>query len=185
MIVTVYVLVCSGAIVLIPSVTVYCSWGWSWRKHSRRVEMAVCDWVWMQEPSVFCDGIFKHVPRWNKCVIVLGDYCGKEWYLTEMNELHLVLKLFLGCFVQPAERYVLNILGTYGRGDVERGKWEPRKGEGRAAVRASCSDETELWETAVSLENQVTGMKWWNINVSYNPVNHICTFSTMKKWKCV
>jgi len=39
-----------------------------------------------------------------------------------MNELHLVLKLFLGCFVQPAERYVLNILGTYGRSDVERGK---------------------------------------------------------------
>jgi hypothetical protein len=33
------------------------------------------------------------------------------------------------------------------------------KGEGRSAVRASCSEETELQETAVSLENQVIGMK--------------------------
>jgi len=63
---------------IILSVTVYSSWGWSWRKCSVGVEMAVGEWVWMQEPSVDCDGIFKHVPRWNKCVIVLGDYYDKK-----------------------------------------------------------------------------------------------------------
>lgn len=87
--------------------------------------------------------------------------------------------------MQLGKRCIPNILGTYGRGDVECGEWELRKGEGRSAVRASCSDETELQKTAVSLENQVTGMKWWNINVSYSPINHIYTFSIMKKWKCV
>lgn len=54
-----------GSLSIILSVTVYCSWGWSWRKCSGGVEMAVCEWAWMQEHSVFCGGIFKHVPRWN------------------------------------------------------------------------------------------------------------------------
>lgn len=42
------------------------------------VEMAIRERSRMQESYFFRDGIFKFMPRWDKCVInVLGDYAGK------------------------------------------------------------------------------------------------------------
>jgi hypothetical protein len=36
--------------------------------------MAVGERLWMQEPDFYRDGIFKLMPRWDKCINVLGDY---------------------------------------------------------------------------------------------------------------
>jgi hypothetical protein len=36
------------------------------------VEMAVGEWLGMQQPDFYRDGIFKLVPRWDKCIGVLG-----------------------------------------------------------------------------------------------------------------
>jgi hypothetical protein len=44
---------------------------------SEEVEMAVSEWLRMQEPNFFGDGIFKLMPRWDKCITVLGDYVEK------------------------------------------------------------------------------------------------------------
>jgi hypothetical protein len=35
--------------------------------------MAVCEWVHMQEPN-FMTEFFKLVPRWDKCIIAIGEY---------------------------------------------------------------------------------------------------------------
>jgi hypothetical protein len=41
------------------------------RFHSfEEVEMAVREWLRMQEPDFYPDGIFKLVPRWDKCISV-------------------------------------------------------------------------------------------------------------------
>jgi hypothetical protein len=39
--------------------------------------MAVGEWLQMQDPDFFCDGIFKLVPRCVKVINVLGDYVEK------------------------------------------------------------------------------------------------------------
>jgi hypothetical protein len=41
--------------------------------NNEEVEMAVGEWLRMQEPDFYRDGIFKLVPRWDKCISVLGD----------------------------------------------------------------------------------------------------------------
>jgi hypothetical protein len=38
------------------------------------VEMAFHEWLCMQEPDFYDDKFFKLVPRWNKCINVLGEY---------------------------------------------------------------------------------------------------------------
>jgi hypothetical protein len=44
------------------------------RLHSdEEVQMAVCEGLGMQEHDLYRDGIFKHVPNWDKCSNVLGD----------------------------------------------------------------------------------------------------------------
>jgi hypothetical protein len=35
--------------------------------------MAVREWLQIQKPDFFRAGIFKLVPRWGKCIHVLGD----------------------------------------------------------------------------------------------------------------
>jgi hypothetical protein len=45
--------------------------------NNEEVEMAVGEWFRMQEPDFYRDGIFKLVPRWDKCTNVLGDYVEK------------------------------------------------------------------------------------------------------------
>jgi hypothetical protein len=48
------------------------------RFHSNEeAEMAVRGLLRMQEPDFYRDGIFKLVPRWEKCISVLGDYFEK------------------------------------------------------------------------------------------------------------
>jgi hypothetical protein len=42
--------------------------------NNEEVEMAVNEWLCMQEPDFYRDGIFKLVPKWDKCISVLG-YC--------------------------------------------------------------------------------------------------------------
>jgi hypothetical protein len=39
--------------------------------------MAVGEWLGMQQPDLYRDGIFKLVPRWDKRINVLGDYVEK------------------------------------------------------------------------------------------------------------
>jgi hypothetical protein len=39
--------------------------------------MAVRERLRMQQPDPYRDGIFKFVPRWDKCINVLGDYVEK------------------------------------------------------------------------------------------------------------
>jgi hypothetical protein len=41
------------------------------------VEMAVGERLQMQEPDFYCDGIFKLVLKWDKCINVLRDYVKK------------------------------------------------------------------------------------------------------------
>jgi hypothetical protein len=45
--------------------------------NNEEVEMAVGEWLRMQEPDFYRDGIFKLVPKWDKCINVLGDYAEK------------------------------------------------------------------------------------------------------------
>jgi hypothetical protein len=45
--------------------------------NNEEVEMAVREWLWMQEHDLYRNGIFKLVPRWDKCINVLGDYVEK------------------------------------------------------------------------------------------------------------
>jgi hypothetical protein len=45
--------------------------------NNEEVEMAVGERLRMQEPDFYRDGIFKLVPRWDKCISVLGDYVEK------------------------------------------------------------------------------------------------------------
>jgi hypothetical protein len=40
--------------------------------------MAIHEWLGRQEPDLYEDGIFQHVPRGNKCISGLGDYCEEE-----------------------------------------------------------------------------------------------------------
>jgi hypothetical protein len=48
------------------------------RFHSNEeAEMAVRGLLRMQRPDFYRDGIFKLVPRWEKCINVLGDYVEK------------------------------------------------------------------------------------------------------------
>jgi hypothetical protein len=42
------------------------------------VEEAVDEWLQMQEPDFYHKRIFTLMPRWNKCINVLGDYGEKE-----------------------------------------------------------------------------------------------------------
>jgi hypothetical protein len=38
------------------------------------VEMVLHEWVWMKELEICNNGIFRLVPRWDKCISVIGDY---------------------------------------------------------------------------------------------------------------
>jgi hypothetical protein len=40
--------------------------------------MAVREWLRMQEPDFYRDEIFKLLPRWDKCIRVLGNYAKKN-----------------------------------------------------------------------------------------------------------
>jgi hypothetical protein len=44
---------------------------------NKEVEMAAGEWLRMQEPDFYHGRIFKLVPRWDKCINVLGDYAEK------------------------------------------------------------------------------------------------------------
>jgi hypothetical protein len=46
-------------------------------RNNEEVEMVVGDWLRMQEPDFYSDGIIKPVPKWDKCINVLGDYVEK------------------------------------------------------------------------------------------------------------
>jgi hypothetical protein len=60
------------------------------RFHSNEVETAVCEWLRMQGPDVYRDGISKLLPRWDECIHVLGVY-GEKRYVSGISELHLTL----------------------------------------------------------------------------------------------
>ena len=40
---------------------------------SEEVEMALCEWLQMQQPDFYHDRIFKPVPSYNKCIIAFHD----------------------------------------------------------------------------------------------------------------
>jgi hypothetical protein len=42
--------------------------------NTQEMEMALHEWLQMQEPNFHCNRIFKLVPRWNKCMQVHEDY---------------------------------------------------------------------------------------------------------------
>jgi hypothetical protein len=42
------------------------------------VEMAIREWLWMQESGFYHDRIFKVIPKCDKCInVLLGDYVEK------------------------------------------------------------------------------------------------------------
>jgi hypothetical protein len=41
--------------------------------NNEKVKMSIGEWLRMQEPDFYWDGIFKLVPGWDKCVSVLWD----------------------------------------------------------------------------------------------------------------
>jgi hypothetical protein len=43
----------------------------------KKWELAVSEWLRMEVPDFYRDGILKLVPRWNKRIDVLGDYVEK------------------------------------------------------------------------------------------------------------
>jgi hypothetical protein len=53
------------------------------------MEVAVREWLRMQEPEFYCARMSKLVPRWNKCISV--HYVAKQWCLFGISELHLML----------------------------------------------------------------------------------------------
>jgi hypothetical protein len=44
---------------------------------SEEVEMALCEWLQIQEPDFYCDRIFKPVPSYGKCIIAFHDCAEK------------------------------------------------------------------------------------------------------------
>jgi len=56
-----------------------------WKQHlggiwfccKEEVEMAVCEWMWMQEPSFCKNKIFEPIPRWDWCINMLVDIVEK------------------------------------------------------------------------------------------------------------
>lgn len=57
-------------------------------------------WKWLfvngcESKSTISSGteFLKHVPRWDNCISisVFGDYVGKEWQLSGINDLHTAL----------------------------------------------------------------------------------------------
>jgi len=50
------------------------------------MEMAVCEWLRMQESDCYCNGFFKVVPRCNKCIYVLTDFAEKYRCFGGINE---------------------------------------------------------------------------------------------------
>jgi hypothetical protein len=45
--------------------------------NNEEVEMAVLEWLQVQEPYLCRDGIFKPVPIWDECVMGIEDYVYK------------------------------------------------------------------------------------------------------------
>jgi hypothetical protein len=41
------------------------------------VEEAVCKWLTVKELNLCCNGILKHLPKWENCRDVPGDYVEK------------------------------------------------------------------------------------------------------------
>jgi hypothetical protein len=54
------------------------------------------EWKWLfvnacvQESNFHHNGIYKLLPRFDKCISLLGDYAEKQWCLSGINELHIV-----------------------------------------------------------------------------------------------
>jgi hypothetical protein len=46
--------------------------------NSEEVNVAVSEWLRMKEPDLHSDGVFKQVPRWEKCIFVLEDHVEKQ-----------------------------------------------------------------------------------------------------------
>jgi hypothetical protein len=46
-------------------------------KKELEVEIVVRKWLKIQEHDLHCDGILKHLPRWNTCVNMLLDHVEK------------------------------------------------------------------------------------------------------------
>jgi hypothetical protein len=45
--------------------------------NNEEVEIAVCEWLLMQEPDFYHKGILNLMPRWEKCIDVLGYHVEK------------------------------------------------------------------------------------------------------------
>jgi hypothetical protein len=49
----------------------------NWQFHNKKVEMAVHEWIWVQQPNFYHSGICKHMPRWDTGINVHSDYALK------------------------------------------------------------------------------------------------------------
>jgi hypothetical protein len=47
--------------------------------------MTVRAWMWIKQHSIYCNGIFKLVPKWNKCIEVSGN-CTEETVILWWNK---------------------------------------------------------------------------------------------------
>jgi len=52
-------------------------YAWEAVDFNGEMEMAVREWLQIQEPDCYRNGIFKLGPRWNKCINVLVDWAAK------------------------------------------------------------------------------------------------------------
>jgi hypothetical protein len=50
---------------------------------NEEVEIAIPEWLWVEDADFYIDGIFKLFLKWGKCISVLRDYVGKQWYLVQ------------------------------------------------------------------------------------------------------
>jgi hypothetical protein len=105
----------------------------------------------MQEADFYCDGIFKLMPRWEKCISVLGFYFG-EMFILKWNKwatFNIVMTSHL--ILWPREPYLLNnpcsvLLRTR---------------TSRCCVGQSISDAPTVFTSSYSIENNFCGgMNW-------------------------
>jgi hypothetical protein len=62
-----------------------------WLHNHEKMEMVVCEWLWMQESKLYCNEGFKVMATWYKCMILLRDYVAKYWSFSAVDKMYLSL----------------------------------------------------------------------------------------------
>jgi hypothetical protein len=86
------------------------NWFWELKQHlwgckycNSEEELAIHEWLRMQEPDLYHDEILTLKPGWQKCNIMLSDCGEKQRYVSGLNELHNMIQQFLITFLLCGE----------------------------------------------------------------------------------